>query len=332
MNGGEKMKRIGVSLILAIVLLAACNESDQSPQANEEVGSVGEETTENETNTQPSNESEGDEVEPEEEPEPEPEPEVEPVGEVSGNEQEERTDEVLPSAEEILQKSFEAMSDLTGVYMESVLDVREEMGETIVEETRKFNSVMLLTEPFSQRLRTVIDDPNSDESVTSEVYKVDGKHYIYRSFDDSWIWIDDPMGVRQLSPLITEDTLENHLKYSDQFEVTETEEEYLLTFSGTYDAFISSMFGGVQEMLMEIERESPPNLEDLINSFSILIEKDRFYVKQYSIYHEQIAPDDSWNYYVVKDGYVLLGNYNQYDESSTAVPDNILNEAVPAGE
>src|SRR5690625_4147160 len=134
-----------------------------------------------------------------------------------------------------------------------------------------------------------------------------------------WIWITDPEGTRQLSPLITEDTLENHLMYSNQFEVRETEEDYLLTFSGTYDEFMSSMFGGAQEMLTEIERERPPNLEDVINKFSILIDKDTYYVRKYDVYYEAKAPESFGEYFVSTKGYVLLGNYNQYD--AIIVPD-----------
>lgn len=225
----------------------------------------------------------------------------------------------------ILQKSFEAMSEVSSLSMESVINVHEEMGGEIVEEERKFNTVMLLEEPFSQHMELTITG-GTEAPITSEIYKVDGKYYIYLSMDDMWSWIPDPQGMRQLSPLITDDTLDNHLSYSNQFTVTDEDDVYLLNFSGTYDEFVSSMFGGTQEMLMEIQRERLPNLEDNINEFAMTIDKNTYYVKNYQIYHGGSASDDFGDYSVTTKGYVSLDNFNQYDDID--VPEEIQTEAV----
>ena len=53
----------------------------------------------------------------------------------------EQTDSNMDAAV-ILEKSFEAMSEVTSLSMESVIDVHEEMGGDIFEEERTFNTVM----------------------------------------------------------------------------------------------------------------------------------------------------------------------------------------------
>jgi len=80
-------------------------------------------------------------------------------------------------------------------------------------------------------------------------------------------------------------------------------------------------------MLIEIQRERPPNLEDVSNGFSMTIDKDTYYVTRYNIYREGSAVDDFGEYLVTTKGYVSLDRFNEYDDIT--VPDEVLSGAEP---
>src|SRR5699024_8561968 len=121
-------------------------------------------------------------------------------------------------------------------------------------------------------------------------------------------------------------TLDDYLAYSSQFEVTENEDSYLLTFSGTYDAFKSTVYAGTGLMLLEVGREYYDGVELLDNTFSITVQKDTFYVKQYNIAFEGKVPDDEGDYQYSEDTIVTMDEYDQINE--IIVPDEIVAEAV----
>src|SRR5699024_5946894 len=85
-------------------------------------------------------------------------------------------------AEEILTKSFDAMSDVTGLSMEINMDVEEIIDGVTVEENRLLNTEMLVQEPYSHHFNINIES-NMDETIESEVYKLENTHYIYSSHD-----------------------------------------------------------------------------------------------------------------------------------------------------
>lgn len=232
-------------------------------------------------------------------------------------------------AEEILTKSFDAMSDVTGLSMEINMDVEEIIDGVTVEENRLLNTEMLVQEPYSHHFNINIES-NMDETIESEVYKLENTHYIYSSHDNTWrafpIMDNSLQTENHLDTFISEATLEDHLSYSPQFEVTEDDDSYLLTFSGIYDEFISTVHAGTQLMLLEIGREYYDGIEYTENAFSITIQKETFYVTQYNISFGGKVPDDEGDYQYSEDTAVTLDAFNQVEE--IIVPDDIVAEAV----
>ncbi|MGM8365636.1 DUF6612 family protein [Virgibacillus sp. W0181] len=229
-------------------------------------------------------------------------------------------------AAHILQKSFEAMSELTSVHMNASMDIHEKIDDREVIEEKTIDMTMLLQEPYSKHFALEIQS-NSNEPIISEVYELPDSHYIHSSVHDvAWGTIPNPNGSQQPSPFVVEATLDNHLAFSSNFEVSEDGNEYVLTFSGAYDQFMTSVYGGAVEMLQKIGKEFPMELEDVINSYKITIDKDTFYVKYYNIHYEGQVSDGDLGYFVGIDGAVTVDEYNEHNE--IIVPQEVLDEAV----
>lgn len=297
------MQRLTVMLlILFIFVLVACGEVEEDENGAEIADAQVEETTEN---------LEGDPL--------------------VTNDQEESTEVAEPEevlgAEEILKRTYEAMSDLSSVHMNAKMRIHEEIEEIPVIEEKEINMTMVLQEPYSKHFALEITSDAAD-TIISEVYEMPDTHYIHSSVHDvEWGTTPNPNGSQELSRHIADASLEEFISHHAQFEVAPTSEYYELTISGDYDEFMTVMYGGVIEMLQTIGKETPTEIQDVINAFKIFIDKETFQIMHYNIHYEGIAPGGQEEYMLIIDITAVIDEYNEHDE--IIVPDNVMNEAVP---
>lgn len=230
------------------------------------------------------------------------------------------------SADEILTRSYDAMEDLSTIFMESFWEIQDLTPDGNNLEERQINSIWDLTEPYAQRQRLTLTpvEPAGETQVT-ETYKIDGKHYVHYPHD-IWRYEDNPEGSASPTTFITNDSLESSLAYANQFEVVEEADVYYLTFSGNLDDFMEVMWGGATEFVAELLRRYQMPLTDIMNSYHITIEKDTFFVRNYDLHYEaQMA--DAGDYNVVIDANIRFANYNSYGKME--LPQEVLDEAEP---
>ncbi|MGM8212193.1 DUF6612 family protein [Virgibacillus sp. W0430] len=308
------MKKANVFLFFVCLFVAACSQND-SENSTDGSRVEGEEAT-----AEPA----------------EPDQSVEVTAEMEEIEHPEEMEEAEAASEEqsaseidaahVLQQSFEAMAGLTSVHMNASMEVHEKIDDQEDIEEKTIDMTMLLQEPYSKHFALEIQS-NSNDLIISEVYEMPDSHYIHSSVHDvDWGTIPNPNGSQQPSAFITEATIDDHLAFRSNFEVSEEENEYVLTFSGTYDQFMSTVYGGAIEMLQKVSKEFPMELEDVINSYKITIDKDTYYVKYYNIHYEGQVSDGEMGYFVSIDGAVTVDEYNEHNE--IIVPQEVLDEAV----
>ncbi|WP_156645150.1 DUF6612 family protein [Lentibacillus sp. JNUCC-1] len=310
------MKRfILLIMLFCVVLLVACNQNDSNAPVNSTSGDVPIKEVTRSAQNDDKEESDTTDLE----------------GEAETTEEAESTDDndgedMVIDAETILRQSFEAMADLNSVHMNGRTDIKEIMdGQTVVEE-KKLDMTMLLKEPYSKHFALEIQS-NAAKPIVSEVYEMSDVHYIHSSVHEvEWGVVPNPNGGQQLSPFIQDAQIEAHLMYSDQFEVIETEGEYVLTFSGEYDQIRSSLYGGVKDMLQMLEKELPMDLEEMNSSYEMVIDQDTAFVKEYQIHYEAQVPEEQGEYNISIDTAITLDGFNELNEIS--VPQTIIDEAV----
>lgn len=318
------MRKIALFLfVICILVLTACNQEGRTDESLEEGEEISEAQAENTVDTEEI--SEIDETEHTNTAEENTE-QAEDLESLDDSETETDTTVETPDAASLLQQSYEAMNALDSLYMEGQMEVLEIMDGNEVKETRSFTKEMLLKDPFSQHY-TIDIESNVHETISNDIYMLEDIHYILTSArDDQWRSIPAPEGSQQLSEYISNKTLESSIEFSNSFEVYAPDDVYELTFSGTYDEFMTTVFGAVDELMIELQKERPDGLDDVINSYKIIIDKETNLVKYYYIYHEQKIPEEVGDYFIVQDTVITVKNYDKYDD--IVVPQQITDEAI----
>lgn len=245
----------------------------------------------------------------------------------TSDENEVSTDDVAS----ILQQSFEAMSELTSIHMSAHGNIYEKINGEDVKEEKVVDMTMFLEEPYGKHFAIEIES-NVAETIVSEVYEASDFHYIHSSVHDvDWGVIPNPSGSQPPPRFIEEATIEEHLVYSDLFEIVEESNEYWLSFTGTREQAMSSVYGGAIELLDFASPQSiteiMQDLEEVASTYVIIIDKDTYYVKGYEIYYEAKIPEDLGEYHAEMKQIVILDSHN--DLSEFIVPQEVIDEAEP---
>lgn len=243
--------------ILAIMLLTACGNSSNGVNGNLEGNAEAEETTNEETSNS-TTDGEG----------------------VDASEEQEGL-----TAEEVLQKSTEAMAALSSYSMEMISDQEISMaGEDTIKMVTTTTTDMSLNPMAMYQVTSIEDADGMMESMENESYFSEDGFFLYDPMAGQWFKMPEEftaqlnaMSEMQSNPA---EQLEMLKDYTDEIKMTEEEGHYVLNFEGSGEQFneMAGMIGGMMgddmgEMMQEML--SMMTVNQL--SYLVHIDKESFY-------------------------------------------------------
>ncbi len=252
-----KMMLVG---ILAVMLLTACGNSSNGTSGNAEGNAEAEETMNEET----TNADTG-------------------VEEVDASEETEEQEEM--TAEEVLQKSTEAMAGLSSYSMEMISDQEISMsGEDTIKMVTTTTTDMSLNPMAMYQVTSIEDADGMMEGMENESYFSEDGFFIFDSMAGQWFKMPEEftaqlnaMSEMQTNPA---EQLKMLKDYTDEITMTEEEGHYVLNFEGSGEQFneMAGMIGGMMgddmgEMMQEML--SMMTVNQL--SYLVHIDKESFY-------------------------------------------------------
>lgn len=219
-----KMMLVG---ILAVILLTACGNTSNEVNGNVEGNAEAEETTNDQTTNSTTD-----------------------VEEVDAPDETEETETL--TAEEVLQKSTEAMAALSSYSMEMVSDQEISMGgEDTIKMVTTTTTDMSLNPMAMYQVTSIEDADGMMESMDNESYFSEAGFFVYDSMAGQWFKMPEEftaelnaMSEMQTNPA---EQLEMLKAYSDDMTMTEEDDHYVLNFEGSGEQFneMAGMIGGM---------------------------------------------------------------------------------------
>lgn len=252
-----KMMLVG---ILAVLLLTACGNTSNGVNGNVEGNAEADETTNEQTTNSTTD-----------------------VEEVDATEETEEAETL--TAEEVLQKSTEAMAELSSYSMEMVSDQEISMaGEDTIKMVTKTTTDMSMNPMAMYQVTSIEDADGMMESMDNESYFSEAGFFVYDSMAGQWFKMPEEfttelnaMSEMQTNPA---EQLEMLKAYSDDMTMTEEDGHYVLNFEGSGKQFneMAGMIGGIMgdDMggMME-EMLSMMTVNQL--SYIVHVDKETFY-------------------------------------------------------
>ncbi|TYS61365.1 hypothetical protein FZC74_03550 [Sutcliffiella horikoshii] len=255
----KSLKMMLVS-ILAVMLLTACGNTSNGVSGNVEGNAEAEETTNEETTNSTTD-----------------------VEEVDASEETEEQEAL--TAEEVLQKSTEAMADLSSYSMEMISDQEITMaGEDTIKMVTTTTTDMSLNPMAMYQVTSIEDADGMMEGMENESYFSENGFFLYDSMAGQWFKMPEEF-TAQLNAMSEMQTnpaqqLEMLKDYTDEITMTEEEGHYVLNFEGSGEQFneMAGMIGGMMgddmgEMMQEML--SMMTVNQL--SYLVHIDKESFY-------------------------------------------------------
>ncbi|ART76106.1 hypothetical protein B4U37_08675 [Sutcliffiella horikoshii] len=255
----KSLKMMLVS-ILAVMLLTACGNTSNGVNGNVEGNAEAEETTNEETTNSTTD-----------------------VEEVDASEETEEQEAL--TAEEVLQKSTEAMADLSSYSMEMISDQEITMaGEDTIKMVTTTTTDMSLNPMAMYQVTSIEDADGMMEGMENESYFSEDGFFLYDSMAGQWFKMPEEF-TAQLNAMSEMQTnpaqqLEMLKDYTDEITMTEEEDHYVLNFEGSGEQFneMAGMIGGMMgddmgEMMQEML--SMMTVNQL--SYLVHIDKESFY-------------------------------------------------------
>ncbi|MGD6775621.1 DUF6612 family protein [Sutcliffiella horikoshii] len=255
----KSLKMMLVS-ILAVMLLTACGNTSNGVNGNVEGNAEAEETTNEETTNSTTD-----------------------VEEVDASEETEEQEAL--TAEEVLQKSTEAMADLSSYSMEMISDQEITMaGEDTIKMVTTTTTDMSLNPMAMYQVTSIEDEDGMMEGMENESYFSEDGFFLYDSMAGQWFKMPEEF-TAQLNAMSEMQTnpaqqLEMLKDYTDEITMTEEEGHYVLNFEGSGEQFneMAGMIGGMMgddmgEMMQEML--SMMTVNQL--SYLVHIDKESFY-------------------------------------------------------
>ncbi|KPB04186.1 DUF6612 family protein [Bacillus sp. CHD6a] len=252
-----KMMLVG---ILAVMLLTACGNSSNGASGNAEGNAEAEETTNQETTNAASEEEKVDTTE-------------------------ETEAQKALTAEEVLQKSTEAMSGLSSYSMEMISDQEISMAnEETIKMVTTTKTDMSLNPMAMYQVTSIEDADGMMEGMENVSYFSEAGFFVYDSMAGQWYKMPEEftaqlnaMSEMQGNPA---EQLEMLKDYTDKITMTEEEDHYVLNFEGSGEQFnemagiIGGMMGdGMGEMMQEMLSMMTVNQLNYL----VHIDKESFY-------------------------------------------------------
>ncbi|MCG1020397.1 DUF6612 family protein [Sutcliffiella horikoshii] len=252
-----KMMLVG---ILAVMLLTACGNTSNGVNGNVEGNAEAEETTNEQTTNSTTD-----------------------VEEVDATEETEEVETL--TAEDVLQKSTEAMAELSSYSMEMVSDQEISMaGEDTIKMVTTTTTDMSLNPMAMYQVTSIEDADGMMESMDNESYFSEAGFFVYDSMAGQWFKMPEEftaelnaMSEMQTNPA---EQLEMLKAYSDDMTMTEEDGHYVLNFEGSGEQFnemagmIGGMMGDDMGGMME-EMLSMMTVNQL--SYIVHVDKETFY-------------------------------------------------------
>ncbi|MGD6993588.1 DUF6612 family protein [Sutcliffiella horikoshii] len=255
----KSLKMMLVS-ILAVMLLTACGNTSNGVNGSVEGNAEAEETTNEETTNSTTD-----------------------VEEVDASEETEEQEAL--TAEEVLQKSTEAMADLSSYSMEMISDQEITMaGEDTIKMVTTTTTDMSLNPMAMYQVTSIEDEDGMMEGMENESYFSEDGFFLYDSMAGQWFKMPEEF-TAQLNAMSEMQTnpaqqLEMLKDYTDEITMTEEEGHYVLNFEGSGEQFneMAGMIGGMMgddmgEMMQEML--SMMTVNQL--SYLVHIDKESFY-------------------------------------------------------
>ncbi|MGD6782026.1 DUF6612 family protein [Sutcliffiella horikoshii] len=255
----KSLKMMLVS-ILAVMLLTACGNTSNGVNGNVEGNAEAEETTNEETTNSTTD-----------------------VEEVDTSEETEEQEAL--TAEEVLQKSTEAMADLSSYSMEMISDQEITMaGEDTIKMVTTTTTDMSLNPMAMYQVTSIEDADGMMKGMENESYFSEDGFFLYDSMAGQWFKMPEEF-TAQLNAMSEMQTnpaqqLEMLKDYTDEITMTEEEDHYVLNFEGSGEQFneMAGVIGGMMgddmgEMMQEML--SMMTVNQL--SYLVHIDKESFY-------------------------------------------------------
>ncbi|MCM3616513.1 hypothetical protein M3936_02850 [Sutcliffiella horikoshii] len=301
-----KMMLVG---ILAVVLLTACGNTSEGVNGNVE----GNDAEKGETTTEQTTDSTTD------------------AEEVDAAEETEETETL--TAEEVLQKSTEAMAALSSYSMEMVSDQEISMaGEDTIKMVTTTTTDMSLNPMAMYQVTSIEDADGMMESMDNESYLSDAGFFVYDSMAGQWFKMPDEftaelnaMSEMQTNPA---EQLEMLKAYSDDLTMTEEDEHYVLNFEGSGEQFnemagmIGGMMGDDMGGMME-EMLSMMTVNQL--SYVVHVDKETFYQTRVLVNMDMEMDIEGEKVTSIQSVDSMLTNFDEVGEIT--VPQDVIDNA-----
>ncbi|PKR78475.1 hypothetical protein CEY16_01580 [Halalkalibacillus sediminis] len=320
------MKKILLIFILLLVsILIACQEetistedevdattSEESGEEDGETSSGAEE--ENEEDDQGEEENEGEDQSEEVEDE-----------DSSDDSNSDSGKNVLGDTDSILEKTAKAMEEVTsfkGVseyYDDSTSNGVNEVSETL------FTMEIVLSDPAKMHAEgeSIMD---SGEESMFEMYMAEGDLYIFA--DGNWFTMPTTSeygSMYEQYKVFEEEQIDEYLKFSKHFSVTDQGDHYLLSFEGDHEDYKNVIMGASFGAQNETLKEHYENMQISNGSYEIKVDKDTFYMTEYSIEYEAETTGEIGEVKQYHKGTYKLSDFNAIDEIT--VPEEVVDNA-----
>ncbi|MFD1037345.1 DUF6612 family protein [Virgibacillus byunsanensis] len=230
----------------------------------------------------------------------------------------------------ILQKSAEAMAGVT-----SFKGVSDFIDDSTFNGTREksetnFTMEIILSDPAVMHAdMTSVSSETEEGSV--EMFMKDGMLYI--NSEENWYSMPTDFGYGNLYEdykMLEDDQIEQYVEHSNSFEVSDNGDHYLISFaddSENYKSVImNSSFGAISDLF----EEHYDNMEISSGTYEIKINKETFFMTQYTYEYEANTTGELGSIEQYSKGTYTLSDFNAYNEID--VPEEMMEKASPIGE
>lgn len=297
--------------IMSMIMLVACGENDSSKEVNKDTTN---ETQENSETTNVDADEQKDEKK-----------------ETDDEKEDTSQTNVSPSSiENILKKSAEAMKQVNTMKLTGEIESMDDFSGIITHSTSEVTGEVSM-EPWIQymKMHSIEETNGVVEEIESEIYFTDDIMYMWGSDDsDGWMAIEptDDSGLADMTARMTDTHLEYFASMHDLFELSESGDAYIISFSGEGEAFKEVAFGVMKEIGGDEMYEAfTSRVTDISGTYEMTISKDTFYIVGLMMDTEQTMDMDAFKIISEERNHYQYSNFNEMD--AVSVPDDVIENA-----
>ncbi|MGP4105719.1 DUF6612 family protein [Virgibacillus sp. L01] len=216
----------------------------------------------------------------------------------------------LTGAAAILRKSSEAMQNVESLYIGGTTVSDAIINDVERIETIHINADMMIGEQNTIH-QTVKIEANDKSDSNMEMYLNEEMYYLKEN--DKWISMEPEYAVNNLYNTVFDEQLSFYSDYSSLFQVTDEEEHYILSYSGTDEEFKEIVFGADQKVLNDFFRDFYHNMK-ITGTYELTIDKQTFYLKNYLLEYEATTSGTAGKGHIYEKSAFSYSNFNAYVE------------------